>query len=58
MDGKDRTLDDIPIERFWRTLKYEHIYLNRVEEGVGLVRGIKVYRVAYVAYYQQKEFIC
>ena len=28
MDGKGRSIDNIAIERFWRTLKYEDIYLN------------------------------
>ena len=28
MDGKGRCLDNIPIERFWRTLKYEEVYLK------------------------------
>jgi putative transposase len=28
MDGKGRCLDNIPIERFWRTIKYEEVYLN------------------------------
>ncbi len=42
MDGKGRATDNIYIERFWRTLKYEHIYIrpsSTVEElkaGVGL----------------------
>ena len=27
MDGRGRALDNIFIERFWRTVKYEHIYL-------------------------------
>ncbi|MDD3014260.1 MAG: integrase core domain-containing protein, partial [Candidatus Gastranaerophilales bacterium] len=31
MDGKGRATDNIFIERFWRTLKYEDIYLNRYE---------------------------
>jgi len=26
MDGKDRVIDNIFIERFWRTLKYEEVY--------------------------------
>lgn len=29
MDGKDRALDNIRIERLWRSLKYEDIYLKR-----------------------------
>ena len=28
MDGKGRYLDNIPIERFWRTIKYEEVYLK------------------------------
>lgn len=28
MDGKGRALDNIIIERFWRTLKYRYIYLH------------------------------
>jgi len=28
MDCKGRALDKIMIERFWRTLKYEEVYLN------------------------------
>lgn len=28
MDGKGRALDNIMIERFWRTLKYGEVYLN------------------------------
>jgi len=31
MDGKDRALDNIRIERLWRSLKYEDIYLKRYE---------------------------
>ena len=27
MDGKERALDNIRIERLWRSLKYEDIYL-------------------------------
>jgi putative transposase len=28
MDGKGRSIDNICIERFWRTLKYEEVYLK------------------------------
>ncbi|EQD30428.1 Integrase catalytic region, partial [mine drainage metagenome] len=27
MDGKGRALDNVYVERFWRTIKYEWIYL-------------------------------
>jgi putative transposase len=41
MDGKGRALDNIYIERFWRTIKYQHIYLNPAEDGITLYKGIK-----------------
>lgn len=31
MDGRGRALDNIITERFWRTLKYEEVYLNEYE---------------------------
>jgi len=31
MDGKGRVFDNILIERFWRTVKYEEVYLRRYE---------------------------
>jgi putative transposase len=39
MDSKGRALDNIFIERFWRTLKYE-IYLNVFENGSELEKGL------------------
>jgi len=41
MDGKGRALDNIYIERFWRTIKYQHIYLNPAKGGIELYAGIK-----------------
>ena len=43
MDGKGRALDNIYIERFWRSIKYEKIYLNPVDNGLDLYRLIKKY---------------
>lgn len=43
MDGKGRALDNIFIERLWRSVKYEHVYLNIAEDGVQLYEGIKEY---------------
>ncbi|QHT65354.1 IS3 family transposase [Rhodocytophaga rosea] len=40
MDGKGRALDNIFIERFWRTIKYQHIYLNPATDGISLYQGI------------------
>ena len=33
MDSKGRAIDNIYIERFWRSIKYEHIYLFAYENG-------------------------
>ncbi|MGI6305780.1 MAG: IS3 family transposase [Bacteroidales bacterium] len=33
MDGKGRAIDNVYIERFFRTIKYEKIYLERPETG-------------------------
>lgn len=43
MDGKGRALDNIFIERFWRSLKYEDIYIKRYENGKEAVIGISTY---------------
>jgi putative transposase len=40
MDGRGRWLDNVRIERFWRTLKYEDIYLKAYETGWDLEEGI------------------
>jgi putative transposase len=40
MDSKGRALDNIFIERFWRTLKYEYIYLNTFNNGLELEEGL------------------
>ena len=43
MDGKGRALDNIFIERLWRSVKYECIYLNAFENGVQLYHGLDEY---------------
>ncbi len=43
MDGKGRALDNVFIERFWRSLKQEHIYLNPPNGGMELFHGVKRY---------------
>jgi putative transposase len=41
MDGRGRALDNVFVERLWRTVKYEHVYLREyalvpeLEEGLG-----------------------
>ncbi len=43
MDGKGRAIDNIFIERLWRTVKYDHIYLHVHEDGVSLFQGLRRY---------------
>lgn len=43
MDGKGRALDNIYIERFWRSIKYEQIYLNPPGNGLELYQSIQKY---------------
>ena len=40
MDGRDRWLDNVFIERLWRSLKYENVYLNAYETGSEARTGI------------------
>ena len=41
MDGRGRYLDNIFIERLWRSLKYELIYLKAFENGIHLYEEVK-----------------
>ena len=47
MDGKGRALDNIITERFWRTLKYDEVYLrdyaDMQEAKVSIGRYIEKY---------------
>jgi putative transposase len=40
MDGRGRWLDNVFIERLWRSLKYENVYLNAYETGSEAQEGI------------------
>ena len=43
MDGKGRCIDNIFIERFWRSLKYDYVYLHPANDGLELYQGVKEY---------------
>ena len=43
MDGKGRATDNICIERFWRSIKYEEIYLNEYKNIKVLRKSISKY---------------
>lgn len=47
MDDKARALDNVFIERFWRSLKQEKIYLYAYENGWQLEQGITEYMAFY-----------
>lgn len=43
MDGRRRALDNVFVERLWRSVKYEDVYLNCYESGDDLYAGLKTY---------------
>ena len=43
MDGKGRWIDNVFIERLWRSAKYEDIYLRAYEDGRALNAGLTRY---------------
>ncbi len=47
MDGRGRAKDNIWIERFWRTIKREYIYLNPCDNAIELRKGIEKFMQYY-----------
>ena len=47
MDGKGRAIDNIFIERLWKSVKYECVYLHAFEDGVALYEGLSDYFTFY-----------
>jgi len=43
MDGKGRAIDNVMIERLWRTVKYEEVYLKEYVTGTDLYQGLRSY---------------
>jgi len=43
MDGVGRAIDNVFIERLWRTVKYDHVYLNPANSGNELRDGLNVF---------------
>ncbi len=50
MDGKGRATDNAWIERFWKSLKYDYIFLNPCDNGFELFEGVQ----NHIEYYHQK----
>ena len=47
MDGRGRALDNIFVERLWRTVKYEEVYLKQHDNVQSLLIGLTDYFVFY-----------
>ncbi len=47
MDGKGRALDNVFVERLWRTVKYEDIYLKEYESVRSCKKGLDHYFTRY-----------
>jgi putative transposase len=43
MDGRGRALDNVFIERLWRSVKYEEVYLNDYQSVLQLYQGLGQY---------------
>lgn len=43
MDGKGRWMDNVFVERLWRTVKYEDVYLRAYETPKALQQGLEKY---------------
>lgn len=43
MDGRGRAADNIFVERLWRTVKYEDVYLQNYETLPAVQAGLKMY---------------
>lgn len=51
MDGRGRALDNVWIERFWRSVKYEEVYLNSYEDGLQAAKRLG----AYIHFYNEQR---
>ena len=51
MDGRGRWMDNVMIERLWRSLKYECIYLYAFETGSDVRQGLK----KWIGYYNDQR---
>jgi putative transposase len=52
MDGKGRAIDNIFVERLWKSVKYEDVYLKAYQNGIDLQKGLN----DYFEFYNQRRF--
>ena len=43
MDGRGRCMDNVFVERLWRSIKYEEVYLKAYQNGTEARKGIGAY---------------
>lgn len=43
MDGRGRWLDNVFVERLWRTVKYENVFIMNYETSADVIRGLTKY---------------
>ena len=53
MDGRGSYFDNIFIERLWRSVKYQYVYLNLPEKGSELRKGLRKFFQGYNARWHQ-----
>lgn len=51
MDGRGRALDNVFIERFWRTLKQEEVYIKDYRDGLEAYQSLS----KYICFYNKKR---
>ena len=51
MDGKGRAIDNVYIERFWRTIKYDKLYLQELQTGRDVWRACE----EFISYYNYRR---
>ncbi len=51
MDGRGRWMDNVFIERLWRSLKYEYVYLKGYADGREATHGV----AAWIAFYNDRR---
>lgn len=51
MDGRGRALDNIFVERLWRSVKYEEVYINDYSTGLDAFNGLG----RYFGFYNEKR---
>ena len=51
MDGRGRCMNNVFVERLWRSIKYEEVYLKAYQNGTEARKGIG----AYLAFYNQER---